>query len=99
LELERVRKGRIEKLSSREKRRINRELTKYPKTINRRLIVDNSLTISTRSLQRFLSKEVYSVYVANKKPIISRDSARKRLLYVKKIPKEIENRGLDRIVF
>ena len=48
--LERVRKERIEKLSSRDKRAINRDLTRSPKKVNKRVIIENNLEITKRSL-------------------------------------------------
>lgn len=48
--LERASRGRVEKLSTREKRIINRDLTRSPKKVNRRLLVENSLSITNRTL-------------------------------------------------
>ena len=48
--LNRVKKGRIDKLSPREKRAINRDLTRSPKKENKRLLFKNNLEISKRTL-------------------------------------------------
>jgi len=48
--LNRVKKGRIKKISSREKRVINRDLTRSPKKENKRLLLENNLDISKRTL-------------------------------------------------
>jgi hypothetical protein len=97
--IERVKVGRVTKTSTREKRVINRDLTRSPKKENKRLLVENNLKISTRTLQRVLKEEAYSTHVATKKPIINRDSAKKRLIYVKDIPKVIEEKNLNKVIF
>ena len=48
--IERVKAGRVSKVTSREKRVINRDLTRSPKKVNKRLLLENSLKISKRSL-------------------------------------------------
>ena len=53
--LKRASSGRIKKLSSREKRVINRDLTKQPKKSNSSLLAENNLKITKRTLQRFLN--------------------------------------------
>ena len=45
-----ARRGRVSKVSSREKRVINRSLTKAPKIENNSLLSKNSLDISKRTL-------------------------------------------------
>ena len=50
IQLERASKGRVSKTSTRAKRAINRDLTRSPKKQNKRLLVENSLNISTRIL-------------------------------------------------
>ena len=77
--LNKVKKVRIEKLNSREKRLINRDLTRSPKKQNKRLLFENNLSISKRILQRFLKEKDYSINVSTKK----------RLLNAKKLKLEI----------
>jgi hypothetical protein len=48
--LKRVSLGRISKTSSREKRVINRNLTRSPKKENRRVLLENNIDLSTRGL-------------------------------------------------
>jgi len=48
--LNRVKRGRIKKISPREKRVINRDLTRSPKKENKRLLLENNLDISKRTL-------------------------------------------------
>jgi len=48
--LNRVKRGKIKKISSREKRVINRDLTRSPKKENKRLLLKNNLDISKRML-------------------------------------------------
>ena len=83
LTLKRVREGRISKLTKREERVINRNLTKDPKKENNSLIVEDNIKISKRLLQRFLRRENYSVNVATKKPLLNKDKAKKRLGFLK----------------
>ena len=87
--LERVRKGRIEKLSPRDKRAINRDLTRSPKKVNKRVIIENNLEITKRSLQRFLKKEGYSINKSPRKSFLTKERAIKRLKYAKEQDKNI----------
>ena len=48
--IKRVSRGRIEKLSSRDKRAINRDLTRSPKKVNKRLLIENNLSINKRTI-------------------------------------------------
>ena len=48
--ISRVIEARITKLNSREKRQLNRDLTRSPKKTNKRLLLENSLNISLRGL-------------------------------------------------
>ena len=48
--LNRVKRGRIKRISPREKRVINRDLTRSPKKENKRLLLENNLDISKRTL-------------------------------------------------
>ena len=50
LELKRASRGRIEKLLTRERRIVNRDLTRSPKKVNKRLLIENNLSISKRIL-------------------------------------------------
>ena len=97
--LERVKAGRISKLTKRDERVVNRDLSKNPKTENNSLLVENELEISKRSLQRFLRSENYSVNVAGKKALLNKDKAKKRLSFSKEINQNIKKKNLNKIVF
>ena len=97
--LKRVKEGRVYKLTKREERVINRDLTKDPKKENSQLLVENDLNISKRSLQRFLRKENYSVNIASKKALLNKDKAKKRLCYAKDNNRNIKKINLNKIVF
>jgi transposase len=97
--IERVKAGRVSKVTSREKRVINRDLTRSPKKVNKRLLLENSLKVSKRSLQRILKEEGYSINISSKKPIITKERAKKRLIYAKEQLKNIKNINLNRIIF
>ena len=55
--IKRVNRGRITKLSPRTKRQLNRDLERSPKKTNKRLLLENSISISNRALQRLLKEE------------------------------------------
>ena len=69
--ISRVIEGRITKLNLREKRQLNRDLTRSPKKTNKRLLLENSLNISLRGLQCFIKEEGYTINIANKKPLVN----------------------------
>ena len=77
--LNKVKKGRIEKLKLREKRLLNKDLTRSPKKENKRLLFENNLDISKRILQRFLKEEDYSINIFIKKRLLN---AKKRKLEI-----------------
>ena len=96
--LNRVKKGRIDKLSPREKRAINRDLTRSPKKENKRLLFENNLEISKRTLQRFLKEEDYSINVATKKQILNAKKAKNRNTYAKNELKKKEI-NFNKVIF
>ena len=67
--------------------------------VNKRLILENNISLSKRSLQRFLKSEKYSINVARKKPFLNKDKARKRLLFAEKQKRNIRNIILNKIIF
>ena len=91
----RVKAGRISKLNSREKRVINRDLLLSPKKTNKRILFENSLKISTRSLQRVLKEEGYTINVATKKPYVDAKNAKLRVKYAKETIKSYKNKEID----
>ena len=97
--LKRASKGRIEKLSPREKRVLNRDLTRSPKKVNKRLLIENDLPINKRTLQRFLKKEEYTLKKSSKKPYLNKEKARKRLLYCKEQEKNLKNINFKKVIF
>jgi transposase len=99
LSIKRVRKGRVSKVTPRDKRVINRDLIKSPKKENKRLLLENSLPIKKRALQYLLKEEGYSVNISSKKPIINRENAKKRLIYAKENIKLIKNINFSKIIF
>jgi hypothetical protein len=98
--MERISKrGGIQKLSSREKRVIIRDLTRSPKKVNKRLLIENNLPITKRTLQRFLEKEDYSVNISKKKPFLNKEKARRRLKYCKEQQKNLKNINFNKVIF
>jgi transposase len=91
--------GRVSKSTKRTKRAINRDLTRSPKKTNKRLLKENNLNISTRTLQRLLKEQGYSCNVANKKPILNSLKAKNRLNFAKEQLKGIENIDFSKIIF
>ena len=87
------------KITKRTKRAINRDLTRSPKKTNKRIIEDNSLDLSTRSLQRLLREENYSINTSKKKQLLNATKAKNRLLYAKETLKNIKNINFNKIVF
>jgi len=57
------------KITKRTKRAINRDLTRSSKKTTKRIIEDNSLDLSTRSLQHLLRDENYSINTSKKKQL------------------------------
>jgi transposase len=97
----RVKTGRVSKLSPREKRVINRDLLLSPKKTNKRILFENDLAISNRGLQRFLKEEGYYINIASKKPYISAKNAKLRVKYCKEALKSYKEKGIkvNKIVF
>jgi transposase len=91
--------GRSFKITKRTKRAINRDLTRSSKKTNKRLLVENSLDISTRSLQRLLREEGYSITTAKKKSILDAPKALNRLVYAKQTLKNIKNINFNKVIF
>jgi len=87
------------KITKRTKRAINRDLTRSPKKTNKRIIEDNSLDLSTRSLQRFLREENYSINTSKKKQLLNAKKAKNRFLYAKETLKNIKKINFNKIVF
>ena len=94
-------KGRPTKISKREKRVIKRDILRSLKKINKRLIIENNLGITKRSLQYFLKEEGATTNIAAKKPLISAKSAKLRVKYAKEQLKKLENKeiNLKKIIF
>jgi hypothetical protein len=59
------------KNTKRQKTIVNRDLTRGPKKTNKRILEENSLDLSTRSLQRLLREENYSINTSKKKPLLN----------------------------
>ena len=93
--------GRINKLSFRTKRQLNRDLEKSPKKTNKRLLLENNISISIRGLQRFLKEEGYSINIANKKPVINKAKAKIRVSYCKEQLRRLKNKefNLEKVIF
>jgi transposase len=91
--------GPVLKVTKRAKRVINRDLTRSPKKTNKRLLRENNLSFTTRSLQRLLKEQGYSCNVATKKPILNSFKAIKRLTFAKEQLKELENINFNKIIF
>ena len=87
------------KITKRTKRAINRDLTRSPKKTNKRIIEDNSLDLSTRSLQRFLREENYSINTSKKKQLLNAKKAKNRFLYAKETLKNIKKINFNKVIF
>ena len=96
---ERASSGRYPKLSSRDLRAINRDITKGSRKIKKRLIRENNLNISIRTLQRALKDQGWVINISKKKQILNKEKARKRLYYAKKQLKELTNINFRKIIF
>ncbi len=79
-EVKNIRNTRITK---REKRVIKRDIIRSHKKINKRLIVENNLGFTKRSLQRVLKEVGATTNIATKKPLIKAKLAKLRLIYAK----------------
>ena len=87
------------KITKRTKRAINRDLTRSPKKTNKRILEENSLDLSTRSLQRLLREENYSINTSKKKQLLNAKKAKNRLLYAKERLKNIKNINFNKVIF
>ena len=94
-------KGRPTKITKREKRVIKRDIIRSPKKINKRLIVENNLGFTKRSLQRVLKEEGVTTNIATKKPLILAKLAKLWVIYAKEQLKKLENKEIDlkKIIF
>ena len=99
--ISRVKDGRITKLNSRAKRQLNRDLERSLKKTNKRLLFKNNIKVSLRSLQRFIKEEGYTINIANKKPLINKKKAIKRVSYSKEQLRRLKNKefSLRKIIF
>src|SRR5205814_5435825 len=99
--ISRVKDGRITKLNSRAKRQLNRDLERSLKKTNKRLLFENNIKVSLRSLQRFIKEEGYTINIANKKPLINKKKAIKRVSYSKEQLRRLKNKefSLRKIIF
>ena len=86
-------------MSSRAKRAINRDILKSPKKTNSRLLKENNLDISKRTLQKVLKEEGWTVNISSKKPILDVEKAKMRLVYCKNQLKNLSNINLRKIIF
>lgn len=91
--------GRPKSISQRTTRSINRDLTRSPKKENKTIIEDNSLKVSTRSLQRVLKEQGYSIKIAKKKSILDAEKASNRLIYARKTSRNLENIDFSKVIF
>ena len=91
--------GRSFKITKRTKRAINRDLTRSPKKTNKRILEENSLDLSTRSLQRLLREENYSINTSKKKQLLNAKKAQNRFLYAKETLKNIKKINFNKVVF
>ena len=91
--------GRPSKISKRATRVVNRDLERSPKKTNRRILEENNLDFSTRSLQRLLRAEKYSISTAKKKQLLNREKALLRKRYVKKTIKILKSIHFNKVIF
>jgi AraC-like DNA-binding protein len=86
-------------LRLREKRAIKRDIIRSPKKQNSRLLLENNLSISKRTLQRYFKEEGITINVASKKAYINSKNATLRLKYAKTQLKNIKNIDLRKVIF
>ena len=91
--------GRKLKVSPRAQRGLNRDIIKSPKKTKKRLLRENNLDISTRTLQRVLKDKGWVINIWTKKQILDKEKAKNRLAYAKKKLKELSNVNFKKIVF
>ena len=91
--------GRPSKISKRATRVVNRDLERSPKKTNRRILEENNLDFSTRSLQRLLRSEKYSISTAKKKQLLNKEKALLRKRYVKKTIKILKYIHFNKVIF
>lgn len=96
---ERARRGRNQELSDRAKRAINRDITRSPKKTKSRLLNENNLEISSRTLQRVLKSEGWTVNKSTKKPILNAKLAQKRLAHAKERLAALSNNQITKTIF
>ena len=58
--LNRVKRGRVKKITSRAKRVINRDLTRSPKKENKRLLLENNLGVTKNIINPFKRRRIFS---------------------------------------
>ena len=96
---DRAKRGRNPEVSDRAKRAINRDITRSPKKTKSRLLKENNLDISSRTLQRVLKAEDWTINKSTKKPILDATRARKRLAVAKERLTNLSNDQVTKIIF
>ena len=96
---ERASSGRYPKLSSRDIRAINRDITRSPRKTKKRILQENNLKVSISTIKRVLKDQGWVINISKKKQILDKEKAKKRLYYVKKQLKELSNINFSKIIF
>jgi len=96
--LNRVKRGRVKKITPRAKKVINRDLTRSPKKENKRLLLKNNLGVTKRILQTLLKEKGYLVNISKKKRLLNEKKAENRDIYAKEQLKE-KDLGLNKVIF
>ena len=91
--------GRPTKVSKRTTRVVNRDLERSPKKTNKRILEENNLDFSTRSLQRLLRVEKYSLDTSKNKQPLNAEKASNRKKYAKKTLKIIRSINFNKVIF
>jgi len=101
IDINTIKRRRENKITKRKIRVIKRDIIRRHKKINKRLLVENKLGFTKRSLQRVLKEEGATTNIAAKKPLISAKLAKLRLKYAKEQLKKLENKeiNLKKIIF
>jgi transposase len=73
------RSGRPSKLSRRDRRTLLRYVRKNPKLTYEQILVDLSLPISTKTMQRILKEEGIKKWIAKQRPLLTEEAAKIRL--------------------
>ena len=73
------RSGHPSKLSRRDRRTLLRYIRKNPKLLYKQVLVDLSLPVSTKTMQKILKEEGIKKWIAKQRPLLNEEAAKIRL--------------------